>query len=93
MRQPDALDYALITAVTALTYVHWPGRHALHERLLGHFAFAIALADGMIVELSESATRYYLIAVVVLGVAFFLILTEVLPRLSGNAMKSPERRE
>ncbi|GAB6880256.1 hypothetical protein JCM17823_25300 [Halorubrum gandharaense] len=92
MRQPDALDYALITAVTVLAYVQWPSRHALHERLLTHATWLPAFLDGVLFELSASATRYYLIAVVVLGGTFLLVIVEVLPRLGTNAPDPPKRQ-
>ena len=92
MRQPDALDYALIGAVTVLAYLQWPGRHALHERLLTHAVWLLALLDDMLFELSASATRYYLIAVVVLGGTFLLVIVEVLPRLGGDVLEPPKRQ-
>lgn len=81
LRDPDALDYALIGAVTVLAYLQTPWRPEVRAALRDLAASVVAAVDGLVGFLTGVETNLYVVLALLLGVAFLVAIVELAPRL------------
>lgn len=72
MREPDALDYALICAVALLAYLHLPWRPAIRRTLRGWVDWLTSARLGLGIE-------PYVLVLALLGSLFLVVLIEGVP--------------
>ena len=77
MREPDALDYALIAAVTLLAYLHLPWRPAIRWTLRGWVDWLTSPQLGPGIE-------PYLLVLALLGILFLVALIAGTPGGRGR---------
>ncbi|WP_129112585.1 hypothetical protein [Halegenticoccus tardaugens] len=73
MRRPDALDYALVSAVTLLAYLQLPWRPEIRERLRSVAGSIASIEIGF----GPGAT---IVILGIFGAIFLVFMTEALPK-------------